>query len=678
MAFADGRTDFSKHVRRAIQSPLLLSIAGLWLLLLVVETARPCFFLHDDNATWFIGAYVHDFRILTETGRFAEVNFNQYGGEPFLEQGQTAVLYPPVYVGVALAKWISGDLRWTIEWITAEHLTLGLIGFYFWLRNGGVTPALAALGGLAWVLSPFVLIVGSSWVIVTFVAAWLPWLFWALDRLWQRPCTFTAAVLGIIAALFFLQGYVQWVVYSFLFLALYTLLRFISRAEPARTGHRAVIVYHLLISAIVFLILTLPLLLPMLHAVDASAARARPLSLIEALYYRVTWSDLLCAQFCLFRPLMFGISSAILYCPVLFLLPVIIVRFFATGTELRPRLFSLLVLSVLAIFFSSRWHLFLSLLPVLERFRWPFKVFLLADFFLLASLVWSVSTWTRERSSSTVRANLLGIVCVAFVLLANLTVSLSFHDGNFFSKTVLPTSQNPFPPGLDPNLGRVIAYDSQLPELTCSRFFTHGYSTFFDVPCLGGYDPLVGREQISYALGLDFPNFLKPPLTPDVRERLDSLAVRYWIVEPGSPQFHELTGSQGFRIRDVAPDRIVLEDMDAAPLVYSETAPMTACPMTYAGNSILIPIAGVTSPVEVSVGPTDGWWYRLDRGPWLRAVYRNDRLEVAFQRSSHLLEISYFDARFRQGLRWSAGLLIVLLLLSVARRLVANRTVTSS
>ena len=129
MAFTDSRTDSPQYFRIALRSPLFFSIAGLWILLFVIETVRPCFFLHDDNATWFTGAYAHDFRVLTETGRVAEVNYYQYGGEPFLEQGQTAVLYPPVYLGAALARWVSGDLRWTIEWIAAEHLSIACLAF---------------------------------------------------------------------------------------------------------------------------------------------------------------------------------------------------------------------------------------------------------------------------------------------------------------------------------------------------------------------------------------------------------------------------------------------------------------------------------------------------------------------------------------------------------------------
>src|SRR5271154_1601873 len=120
------RPMLARLARLARHTPLIRALVALWLLLVIVETARPLFFLHDDNASWFTPTYVHDFRTLAETGQLAEINFYQYGGEPFLEQGQPAVLYPPVYLAVALAKGIFGDLRWTIDLLAAMHLTFAV------------------------------------------------------------------------------------------------------------------------------------------------------------------------------------------------------------------------------------------------------------------------------------------------------------------------------------------------------------------------------------------------------------------------------------------------------------------------------------------------------------------------------------------------------------------------
>jgi hypothetical protein len=96
--------------------------------------------------------------------------------------------------------------------------------------------------------------------------------------------------------------------------------------------------------------------------------------------------------------------------------------------------------------------------------------------------------------------------------------------------------------------------------------------------------------------------------------------------------------------------------------------------MTYSGNSILIPLSHAISPIEISVGPTDGWWYRIDRGPWLRPAYQSDHLKVDFPASSGLLEISYFDPRFRNGLRLSGYLLLFLGLLLIVSHFFRKRT----
>ena len=574
------------------------------------------------------------------------------------------MLYPPVYLGVALAKWISGDLRWTIEWIATGHLTMGLIGFSAWLRQGGVSRVHAALGALAWVLNPFILIVTCSWVNVSFVACYLPWLFWSLDRLFVRPSHLSAFFLGAILALFFLQGTVQWVCYAILFLGLYALLCLIVRTEICRlsTG------YYLIASALVFLTLVTPLLLPMIHATAGSFARSRPLPIIRALDFPGLHADLVNAQFFLFRPdMVFGVSTIILYCPALLLSPLMLLWFFGAGAEARQRLFPLLVLSGVALIFASRWHILLTLMPVFGEIPGgPSRCLFLLNFSCWRLWFWSISFWWP--ASSVRRSSRWGAACLTLVLLLGLVVSLPHHDENYFSPTTLPAVDTSPPPGLDVHLGRVMAIDQVPSTVSDYRFYTCAYGTFFAVPALGGYNPLVGREQLEFALGLDFPNIFFHPITPEVRRELDAKSVRYWIVDPHSSASREVEALAGLQRLDVAKDRLIFENKQAAPLVYSSTAPTIPCAMTYAGNSILVPLNGIQSPVEISVGPTDGWWYRIDRGAWLRPVYQNDRLKIDFPASSRLLEISYFDARFRAGLRLSAAILIFWGFLVIAAR----------
>jgi hypothetical protein len=662
MAQRDNNIDFPSRLGKAIRAPLFLALAVLWLALGGMEAARPCYCLHDDNATWFSGAYLHDFRVLTETGRLAEINYYQHGGEPFLEQGQTAVLYPPIYLGEALAKLLPGDARYALDWIAALHLTLALLGFYFWMRHGGMPPHFAALGALIWVFNPFVLVIGVSWIFATFTAAWLPWLFWAFDYLLVRPSGRAALFLGTVAGLFFLQGYVQWFAYAILFLGLYALFQFVTRREI----RRPVILYYLSVAALFAFILALPMLLPMLHALQNSAQRAGPMPTDAALFYSLNFHQIISAQVCFFGgSLMFGLSAVILYCPAMMLLPVMALRFYYSDAEMRRRLFPLIFLGLLAIVFSTDWHIVLTKLPLFDRFRWPFKVFLMADFFLIVALVWTAFSWTQSRRSPR-KMKFIATVCLIVVALANVSISISAHDGNAISQTTLPATVQPVLPSMDSQLGRVVTLADYVPESLNALDLTHAYATYFAFPSVGGYNPLVGADQIDYALRLEFPNFCTQPLTPDLRKQLESRSVRYWIIDSHSSQAKKWQSLPGLKTLESTPGRIVLEDTQSPPLVYSTANPIVPCVMTYSGNSMLISLKDATSPVFVSLAPTDGWWYRVDHGPWVKARYENLGLIIPFDTPSNQLEVSYFDSRFHQARILSVALLLLLMPLLLA------------
>jgi hypothetical protein len=637
--------------------PLLVALAAFGVIFAALELAWPGFFLHDDNASFFAGAYAHDYRTLTQTGRLAEVNFFQYGGEPFLAQGQTAVLYPPVYLAAALAS-LGGDLRDTLAWLALLHLAMGVVGFYFWMRGREVGPLAAALGGLAWALNPFALLLGASWITVTYVVAWLPWLFWALERTMARPTSARGAAVGVIFGLFVLQGYVQWATYALMFAGLHTLMLF--GAAPGAVRWRAAGALGL--GGLICIALTEPLLTPMLHALGESAARGQLLGLEQILFYRVDAPDLLAAQFGWFRPhFVFGASTALLFAPALVLMPLALAWGWSGDAGLLRRVLPLLVLAVIALLLAGRLHGLLSVVPLFGKFRWPFKVFIFADFFLLAALV-------QTLASTRLRRGILAPVTLAVVAALQLAVVATHHASDVLSPDALPVVA--LPAGVDPTVGRVIALGEALPPGDPSRFYTHAYGTFFAVPSLGGYNLLVSRQRIDYALGIDIPNFVTRPVTPDFRAQLESCAVRYWIVPADSPRRAEIAALPDVRQLAAEPDRVVFEDTRAVPLAFDTAALDVPLPARVVGNSLYIALHGDRA-VGISLDPTDDWWYRFDGGPWQIPTRSNHAFYVSVRPEARELEVSYFDPGFREGLYKSGFISIFLLvftLLTAIRR----------
>ncbi len=471
--------------------------------------------------------------------------------------------------------------------------------------------------------------------------------------------------------------------------------------------------------------MALPLVLPMWHAVKESKVRAQPLSLLQELYYRVQFGDLLAAQVGFFRQhFLFDASTALFFCPALVLFPLAIVAFARGDAAMRRRLFPLILLAVMALFLSGSGYFLLNVVPLMQQFRWPFKIFVFAEFFLVAALVWSFggelgrrtgrqarlspSLQEEKESANPAEQKLVGgpatalgsaaaskpdvsprsaqddeslksvlrrpaqglrrlpLLALAIVLVLQVGVALAVHDSNFLSQATLPVSSADLPPGMDPAMGRVIAIDDGVPVADGYRFFTHAYGTWFQVPSLGGYNPLVSDRRLNFGLGLDVPNVFHQQITPELREKLESRAVRYWVIEANSLHLVQGRGAfgglSGFRAVTGDAGRLILEDLAARPIAFNVTAPTVALPVRYAGNSLIVQLNHTPGIIAVSVGPTDGWWFRADGGAWKKPGYRDLRLYIAVSDRSRELEISYFDPRLRAGL-WNSLVIIVLIAL---------------
>ena len=49
----------------------------------ILESIKPCYFLYDDNANFFLPSYSHNWHSLAENGRIPLINFHQNLGQTF-------------------------------------------------------------------------------------------------------------------------------------------------------------------------------------------------------------------------------------------------------------------------------------------------------------------------------------------------------------------------------------------------------------------------------------------------------------------------------------------------------------------------------------------------------------------------------------------------------------------
>jgi hypothetical protein len=141
-----------------------------------------------------------------------------FAGMPFVGNCQSAVFYPFHWLTLPL------DPARTIAAGYVLHLFLGCAGGYLWGRAAGRSRLAAVCGGLVYGLSGYV-IAKQQFPSLAYTIAWLPWLFWAGERLWTNPGAPAMTVLAAICGLQWLSGHAQMSFMQLTLLAAYLAFR---------------------------------------------------------------------------------------------------------------------------------------------------------------------------------------------------------------------------------------------------------------------------------------------------------------------------------------------------------------------------------------------------------------------------------------------------------------------
>ena len=129
-------------------------------------------------------------------------------GFPLFAEGQAGPLYPPnVILALLLPTWAA------LNWNIVLHLWLAGAGMYALVRAFGAVRPAALCAGLCYALSGYMVVRAMSPNFIA-VCAWLPLLFWLVDRILKRGRFFYVLLFALVIGLQLLAGHPQAALYG--------------------------------------------------------------------------------------------------------------------------------------------------------------------------------------------------------------------------------------------------------------------------------------------------------------------------------------------------------------------------------------------------------------------------------------------------------------------------------
>ncbi len=164
-----------------------------------------------------------------QAGRLPLWNPFNGAGAPLLANYQSALLYPPNWISFLIPGSLSG--LQVIGWVGVLHLAWAWFGMWKYTGILGLSPLARGVAAFAFALNSAVVARFGTLPMLD-VAAWLPWLIYAAERLIRRQRVLDVALLSIVAAMQLLAGHAQWTFYSLILVSAYTLYRVRLNIRP--------------------------------------------------------------------------------------------------------------------------------------------------------------------------------------------------------------------------------------------------------------------------------------------------------------------------------------------------------------------------------------------------------------------------------------------------------------
>jgi hypothetical protein len=204
----------------------------------------------------------------------------QYCGHPFLATGIYGALYPFNFPYLLFPAAVA------IEVVAVLHLAAAGVFLYAFTRTIGLGRSAAAVSGIVFMFSGYVVLLALWFPPAMCAATWLPLSLLAIERIARSRSIAWAIGLGAALALAFLAGWPQIWLYSLYAIAAYTAMRLaVAFRSPAERPHLVTIVVLLGLGGMVAAGLMMGQLLPGLELQAQGPRRAGGLSLEHMLVF---------------------------------------------------------------------------------------------------------------------------------------------------------------------------------------------------------------------------------------------------------------------------------------------------------------------------------------------------------------------------------------------------------
>lgn len=379
-----------------------------------------------------------------ETGEWPQWNPWIFSGMPTLH-AFTGVsrLYLPNILGRTISA-----IGLPVFWIFFLHLLFAGLGCYFLLRRLGGSFYAALLSGTGFMLMPYLntmIVHGHGSQMMTLV--YLPWIIWALLRLYDRPTFGSGALLALLEGLQLQRGHAQIAYYSLLLLGLCFIVMVIrSWRDPERSTRQRIRFILLFAGAMVVAFgLAMALLMPVMNYTPYSIRGARGGG-GTGFEYATQWSFSLGETLTFLIPSFYGFGGVTYWGDMPFTdypnYMGILLLALAVWTVIKRRgwfVWTLAVAGILAWMLSMGNHFFLykvfyAVMPYFNKFRVPSMLLVVTQFsvVILAGLgLDTLVDWFNNRKPEQTRRMLMGSAIGVIVLTVIFLLSASLLEGTF-------------------------------------------------------------------------------------------------------------------------------------------------------------------------------------------------------------------------------------------------------